>query len=237
MPLTSAQIVSLSVQSARVPGMTSQAGQTLNAILSDLCQTYDFAKALNTTTVVLTSQVGSGPYPLPADYLRLAIDEAVYQVDGVPYVMVNIDLAEFDAAVQVAGLQNYPVNFTTDPSQTPPVMYVWPPPTGVFNVQIRYYRQMADITTPETSATVPWFPHQNYLIKRLSGELMQQIANDDRYKDFLGSSEDGTGAAGILREYLRLQDDDEGRAKTVKLDRRRFGRNFGRLPATKLIGF
>jgi hypothetical protein len=43
--LTSAQLVTLSTQIARAPGYTSQAGQLLNAILSDLAQTYDFALA------------------------------------------------------------------------------------------------------------------------------------------------------------------------------------------------
>lgn len=214
--------------------MVSQAGQFLNSVLSDLCQTYDFAVALGTANVSLLISSGSGPYPLPEDYLRMAQNEVIYYVQGVPYVMVNIDLAEFDALVQQAGISNYPENFATNPADTPPSLYVWPPPGGNYVPVIRYYRAMPDIATPETSATVPWFPNQTYLITRVAGEMMK-LADDVRWKEFLGDGP--SGAQGILNRYLKLQADDEGRAMTVKLDRRRFGTSFNRLPNTKTLGW
>ena len=93
---------------------------------------------------------------------------------------------------------------------------------------------MADIASPETSATVPWFPNQAYLKTRLAGELMQ-IADDDRASAFLGESD--TGAQGLLKRYLNLKDDRTNRAETVKLDRRTFGPAFNKLPNTKTIGW
>ena len=60
---------------------------------------------------------------------------------------------------------------------------------------------------------------------------MMKIADDARWQTF------DKEAAGILSKYLKLQADDEGRAQTVKLDRRRFGSNFSRLPNTKLLGW
>jgi hypothetical protein len=240
--LTSAQIVTQALAIARAPGFTTLAGQWLNLILAELCETYDFAVALQTGTITLstgggpppTPSQGSGPYSLPANYLRMANNEVWYYVNLTPYVMVSIDLSEFDALVQQAGISNYPEYFATDISQSPPVMYVWPPSGGSYTLNIRYYSQIADITTPETSAAIPWFPQQNYLITRLAGEMMK-ITDDQRYSEFLGDGPNG--AQGILNRYLKLQADDEGRAKTVKLDRRRFGTSFNRVPNTKISGW
>ena len=250
--LQAQQICKLAAQMAHTAGMTSIAGQLLNATLEDLCQTYDLAVALGTAQIILqpggasianfdpepavlpSLQAGCGPYPMPADYLRLANNEAIYIVNNVSYVMVNLDLSEFDALTQQAGISNYPQNFTTDPSTNPVAMYVWPPAGGSYITQLRYQRQMPDIATPETSTAVPWFPNQNYLITRVAGEMMK-IADDARWEKFLGDGP--SGAQGILNRYLKLQADDEGRAQTVKLDRRRFGSNFSRLPNTKLLGW
>ena len=150
------------------------------------------------------------------------------------FALINVSLAEFDALVQNAGINTYPENFATDPSQTPVAMFVWPPPSGTFVPQIRYWRQMPDIATPETSSTTPWFVNQNYLITRTAGEIMK-LSNDPRWQAYLGKTPDG--AQGILDRYLMLQADDEGRAQTVQLDRRRFGIDFNRLPNTKTIGW
>lgn len=246
--LQAQQICSLAAQIAHVKGMVALAGELLNTTLADLCQTYDLAVALGTQQIVLqpggyplsdfdpepvllaSLQPGCGPYPMPADYLRLANNEAIYIVNNVSYVMVNIDLSEFDALTQQAGISNYPQNFTTDPSTTPVAMYVWPPAGGAYQTQIRYYRQMPSIDTPETSTTIPWFPNSKYLLTQTAAELMK-IADDSRQGDFEKQAQE------VLNKYLKLQSDDEGRAMTVKLDRRRFGSNFSRLPNTKLLGW
>jgi hypothetical protein len=223
-----------------VPGQTVLAGQILNDILRDLAETYDLEVARKTTTITLTPSLGSGPYPLPADYLRIAANEAIYMVFGTPYSMINIDLQEFDSLVQQAGISNYPEMFATDTSNDAvnkfgaPVMYVWPPSGGVYIPQIRYWSLPPDIIAPETSTQIPWFPNTLYLVTRLTGEMMQ-VADDPRADTFLGDGD--SGAQGILRRYLALQTDDESRAKRVILDRRMFGRSFNRLPQTKTLGW
>lgn len=238
MALQAQQIVSQALQIAKCPGFTSQGGQQLNSILSELCHTYDLELIKGLAQVTVSPSAGSGPYPLPADYLRALRDTAFYYVYGTPYVMTQIDLSEFDALTQTAGISNYPEQYATDTSPLgsglPANMYVWPPAGGTYVVNIRYFRQMPDITTPETSTTIPWFNNTNYLITRLAGEMMK-LTDDERYTAFLGDGP--AGAQGILRRYLELQSDDEGRAKTVELDRRRFGRSFNRLPNTKTLGW
>lgn len=261
MPMTSQQICTIAAQMAHAKGMVSLAGEILNGVLSELCQTYDFEVALNTQQVnvgpggagsgggfsggfspgfsvqvltLLGANPGCGPYPLPSNYLRMAQNEALYYVNQVPYVMINIKLAEYDALVQQAGINNFPEFFTTDRSQPPPALYIWPPAGGAYVLQIRYYGQMPDIATPETSSSVPWFPFTAYLYTRVAGEMMK-LADDTRWQVFLGASP--AGAQGMLDRYLKLQADDEGRAQTVALDRRRFGTPFSRLPNTKLIGW
>lgn len=246
MALSAAQIVSLACQDAAAPGYTTQAGQLLNFILQDLCQTYDFDKAkgtfnfnfqpgLITTDIYPNVQPGGGPYPLPADFLRMVDDkDCMWFLQGVPYPMVPCDLSEYDNEVQQAGLQSYPYVFATDVSQQPANLLVWPPASGAFPCMIRYFRQMPDINQPETSATVPWFPNTAYLRRRLGGELMG-ITDDTRMDDWLGDKP--SGAQGILNRYLKMKDDKNDRSQNVKLDRRRFRNPASLLKNTKVVGW
>lgn len=244
MALQAQQIVTRACAIARTPGWTVQAGQYLNAVLQELCQTYDFDVALGQTTfnfnLSLSSTsypdfiAGMGPYPLPSDYLRADPEGVYYYIQGVKYDLINVDFSEFAALVAQAGMSNFPTFYATDMSQSPPVLFVWMPPSGAYPAVVRYRRQMPDITTPETSSTVPWFPFDNYLITRVAGELMKE-ADDDRCQSYLGDTPGG--AEGMLRKYLNLKDDSTTRAKRVKLDRRRFGGNFANLPNTKTIGW
>jgi hypothetical protein len=152
--------------------------------------------------------------------------------------MIALDISEFDSAVQQAGLQAYPYYYATDLSladetaegQTAPGVYIYPPPSGAFPATFRYFCQMPDIATPETSATVPWFPHQAYLRKRVAAELMG-ITNDDRADAWVA------GADKLLSEYLKLKDDKGNRSQSVTLDRRRFGPSYGSAKNTKTIGW
>jgi hypothetical protein len=244
--LTAAQIVTIACQTAKCPGFTSQAGQLLNSILSDLCENFDFELArgtsnfnfnpsLSPTAEFPNLQFGAGPYPLPADFLRVADNkEVMWFLLGVPYPMIPVDMSEYDNLVQQAGLQSYPYLYATSMDTQPPIMVVYPPPSGAYPVMVRYFRQMPDITTPETSNVAPWFPNQQYLLTRLSGELMR-ITDDERWRAFLGEGEDG--CVGILDRYLKMKDNQGTRAKTVKLDRRMFGRKFSTLENTKSIGW
>lgn len=231
-------VCSLARQIAKCPNYTTQSGELLNVILQDLYQTYDFDVIRKTdTSIVLSTGTGSGPYNLQSDFVRARILEVFYTINGVKYVMVNLELWEFDALVQQSGINNFPQAYTIDVSKvdnTQPVLYVWPPASGAYPLTIRYSPAMPDITTPESSSSVPWFPNTNYLITRLAGELMK-LTNDDRAIAYL--SDGAQGAEGILRKYLNMKDDPEGRAKRVQLDRRFFGNRFNRLPNTKLVGW
>ncbi len=231
-------ICSLARQIAKCPDFRTQSGQLLNSVLGDLCQTYDFDVIRTTdTSVTLGTNLGSGPYPLSDDFLRARINEVFYTIQGVKYVMVSLEMWQYDALVQQAGINNFPQSYTIDVSlvdNATPVLYVWPPASGSYPLTIRYQPQMPDITLPESSSATPWFPNTNYLITRLAGELMK-ITNDDRQNAYLGDG--AQGAEGILQKYLKLKDDPEGHTKTVQLDRRYFGRSFNRLPNTKLIGW
>ena len=250
MPLQAKQLVALACQDARAPNYTSQAGQYLNMILSDLCQEYDFDLAKRTyffnfnpgaVALVGNALYGSGPYPMPADYLRAAGDKAVfYTISGIVYFMIPRDLNVFDEQVQQGGNANFPSLYSTNVSPldaaaiqggTTPEMYVYPPPSGTFPVTVRYYCQMPDIAAPETSALIPWFPNQRFLRKRLAAMVMG-LAGDDREMAWTAESDK------ILEGYLIMKDDSENRVKTVQLDRSRFGKGgYSRLKNTKRTGW
>src|SRR6266702_7103445 len=79
--ITAGQLVALATQGGKATGYTAQAAQLLNETLSNECDTNDYAAArgifffpFNPTLInPLPGQqqlFGSGPYPLPLDYLR-----------------------------------------------------------------------------------------------------------------------------------------------------------------------
>lgn len=246
MPLQAQQIVSLAVQNARARSFLSQAGQLLNMILADLADTQDLDLCRGTYTFTLTPDNGTGngagPYQMPADYKRAVKDGFFYTIQGVPYQMVNIDQAEYDALVVTAGLNNFPTVFYVDISpqgqipEAQPNLYVWEPSNGAYPATMRYHRLLADITTPESSAVIPWFPNQEYLLKQLTG-LLCLLTDDDRAQTLLADDPNGMGGPAQLRRFMQMTNDDAGRAKTVTLDRRRFGPTWGNLKSTKLVGW
>ncbi len=245
MPLSSQQLVILSCQEAKVPAWTSQAGQKLNMILNELCS-YDLDVIRKTFQFNFPTVLGSGPIPLPTDWLRANKDDVYYVILGQTYVMIPVSLAQFDAFVQQAGLAQYPEYYAVDNSPrmsgAGPNMYVWPPPSGAYPVTARYYSQMPDIVVPESNPAIPWFSYERelYLQRRLTGEMML-MSNDDRATKYLNGetkSPDGTflGSSALLKRYLGTKDDAQA-AKAVTLDRRLFGRPFNKLRNTKTIGW
>ncbi len=241
MALTSAQMITLACQKAKVPGMTAQAGQMLNSILLELAQDYDMPMNLFTTTInvnsTATANNGVGPYALPANYLRAAVDEVTYVIDQIPYLMTQITLAQMDIQINVAGAADFPDRFASDVSlndNATPVMYFYPPPNMAIGIQIRYYGTPTDITTPESSSTIPWFPSQSYLNARLLGELYALNAKPEMASMYLGDGP--VGAAGILRRWLQLQGDREMTGQSIILDRRFFGGGGQRFPPSKVTG-
>lgn len=236
MSLTAAQIVTLATQVSKVPGMTSQAGQLLNAISAELCQNHDFESAVATYAFSFTGS--AGPYAMPSTYLRGKKDTFRFTIDGVPYFPTPYTYAQYLTFVEQAGLSSYPVAYATDASASPINLYVWPPPSGAYSASLEYYRLMPEITTPESSSDVPWFPNQTYLLRRLAGELML-IAGDQRANGFLGDNDSlyPQGAGTLLRRYLKMKDDANATVKQVALDPRHFGSPFRSLRNTKTIGW
>jgi hypothetical protein len=221
---TAQQIVTLATQIAKCPGMTQQTGQMLNILLSRLAYQYDNNLLRKSGTI---SVVNQGPYNLPPDYLRMR--QVTYLLNGVSFDVVQIPLEKYNDLVQTTGLTStYPYNFAIDSSVTPNILYLYPPPSQAFTLNILYMSAPSDITSPETSTSIPWFPHQDYLIHALATEMMK-ITDDTRYGDFEAVSDE------LLRRYMRMADDDEGYCKTVKLDPNSF-RTGGRVRPTKIQG-
>lgn len=247
MALTAAQIITLANQMAKTPGYTTQALAFLNTVLQELAQTYDFDVIRKTYTFNFSTSAagngyaaGSGPNPMPSDFLRLHRTGAFYFIVQVPYKLIGVQQEEFDSFVQQPGLQSYPYLAYVDVTQVAgqePGLYVWPPASGAYPATIRYNPQMPEITD---TTTVPWFPNSNYLITRVAGEMMK-IANDDRWQAMIGDADpdkDQPGsAASILRGYLKMKDDPETASKTVTLDRRLFKPNIASVRNTKTIGW
>jgi hypothetical protein len=129
--LTASRITIDAQQIAKVRGFTTQALDQINAVLSDLCQTTDLALARGQFNFnfnpQLTSLFGSGPYPLPLDYLRTSGSSGARGVTrsawylypapafpaGQPIFMTPIDLAEFDLFPQLPS-QSTPELWCTD---------------------------------------------------------------------------------------------------------------------------
>ncbi len=110
---------------------------------------------------------------------------------------------------------------------TPANAYVYPGPSGAFTSRLRYQRLMPPLLD---FARIPWFPDQNYLLVRLTADMMAST-DDARRESFLSEGRM------ILGQYDTFADDKTNRAQTVLLDRRRFGRAFNKLPNTKTIGW
>ena len=239
MPLTYAQIIDLACTDAHAPGMQAIAGEKLTSLLGSLSLNRNLAICrgvyyftFNPSLISSPNQAllpGSGPYNLPADYLRTEMGDAFFMLNGVPYDLVPIDLEEFDMQVQQMGIQNYPRWFTTDVSQSPPVAYFYPPAFAAFPVTIRYFRKMPEVATPESSNAIPWFPDQSILQLMLTAHMM--VTTDDSRAGQMMAS-----AGQMLSEYLRLEGDRGGRTTRIKKDPRSFGSSWQNLPMSKTVG-
>lgn len=243
MALQAQQIISLACQIAKCPNYIIQAGQFLNNVLQSLAQNYDFDVIrktftfnFNTTATGNGYVAGCGPNLMPADFLRAHKKGAFYYINSVPYTLIGYEQNEFDQFVMQAGNAAYPYAFYVDVSKSPMELYVWVPAAGAYAATVRYNPQMPDITAPETSATVPWFPNTDLLIMATAGALMD-ITNDDRRQP--QGSHSPAAIKGKLDEYLLMKDDPEtAGTKRVTLDRRLFGNTqWSRLPNTKNIGW
>lgn len=235
MPYSAQQLVTDACDACDCPGRLSLAGRYLNMILANLAQTYDLDTVRQITTLNISAQPTIPyPWPLPINYLRAY--DVFYLVNGEPFYLSQMELSSFDKLFTGQGIDNYPEHYATDMGVSPggavataPNMYFYPPPAIVLAVTVRYRPQTSDITTPETSAVVPWFPNQLTLFKMLCAELTEHL-DDERAPQF------NQKANSLMQKYLIMSDDKEGFAQTVKLDPNTF-RSRGSLPPSKKLGF
>ena len=216
--LTAAQIVAMACYIAKCPSYTQIAGLRLNEVLVDLAIDQDLDIVRRTTTITVNPGVQS--YQLPVNFLRAR--ECFYNIQGAVFIVTEYALADFDALFTGPNNSAYPELFTVDTSTN--IIQFYPLPLVPIQVTLRYMDDSVEITTPETSANVPWFPKQSYLIERLAEKLMQ-ITDDVRQPMFKAESD------ATLAGYLKM--DNGNTLKTVQLDPRRF-KNPRDLKATKL---
>jgi hypothetical protein len=232
---SSAQLVTDACQICKCPQFSAQAGRYLNTLLGDLAACYDFPSARQTNVLNIGPNAGTGynvsfyQLNLPNGVTYLRTKEVFYNVSGTIFYLNQIPLSDYDKLFQGTGISNYPYWFTVNTEFSPPQMAFYPPPNLTLAVTIRTQFQPNDITTPETSASVPWFPDQRYLKTQLCADLMQ-LTGDQRKGKFDGD------AMAMLTAYTKMVDDKEGYAMQVQLDRRMF-RSTSDLKPTKTTGF
>lgn len=225
------QLVYLACQICNAPGRSVSAGQMLNLILADYAQTLDL------DTIRLDGTLSIGPqatipyfYTLPVNYLRMADEDITYNVSGEVFNPVQFSLRELDTAYTVSGISNYPTNWATDVSKSPTKIAFYPPPSVPITINYRYRPSSLDITNPETSAGIPFFPNQLILLKELCVQVGDIAGGADRSQRWEAEIKRR------MEKYLMMDDDKEGYSAQVQLDRRYF-RTSNKLPPSKVLGF
>jgi len=216
MSLTSAQIIADALQIAKCPGFTAQGGRAMNLTLQDLVMHRNLK--VNVLTETITVQPGSnGPWNLSSDYARTY--DLWFNLNGEPYFLNPASLREYDAEVQQASLESYPYEWASDLSPVggglPGLLYTYPQANTQLSLTHRYFSKRADIVSPETSTTVPWFEDQDYLMHAVATRMMK-ITDDDRYGEFTSVGE------ALLLKHLLTEGDEQQVVKSVQLDPRRF---------------
>ena len=111
---------------------------------------------------------------------------------------------------------------------TQPVAYIYPGPSGAYPVTLRYQRLMPPLIDFNR---IPWFPHQGYLLHKLTAEMMA-TADDARRMEFHATADRQLG------QFEAFSDDKTSRAQTVVMDGNNFrSQRSRRLPITKSIGW
>jgi len=216
--------------------MLVQAGQFLNIILDELVLVNDLEIGrglwqINTGAPAGYSITSSIPYyNLAPDHLRVLEDECFYLISGVPYTLIQKQLSDFDQLITTTGFNSQIIFFAVDDSTTPAQIFFWPPPNASYTVNIRYEKKSVDMVSPESSAIVPRFPLQQYLIWELAARMMG-ISDDPREDTYHEK------ARKLLSKWLTMQRDMEGTVLRVKLDRNRFSTPWDQLKNTKSVGF
>ena len=221
--LTAQQLVTYALQIAKAPGYTTQAGDLLNARLSTLARTYDLDMLLE--TLQFSVPAGVQTYTLPADYVRG--HELWYYIGGLPQTMRQIGLPDSDRVNVGVVAMAYPTMWSSNPDTN--TLYLYPMPNATIAFTLRYWSQPADIASPATSSTVPWFPDSDYLLTALAADVMR-LTDDTRQLQYAQE------AQGKLQSFLKMQGDRENHARTIKMGNS-FRGGAGRLPPSKITGF
>jgi hypothetical protein len=210
---------------AKCPGFLSQGGVFLNMTLEDLWLHRDLK--INRVTEFITVQANNfGPFTLPQNYQRTY--DLFFEQNNLPYFLNPISTEEYDQEFKDPSIANYPYEFmtilydeTTALQQVPPSagqLFIYPQSSGQIVLTHRYMVKQPDIASPESSAVIPWFPDQDYLIMATSARLMQ-LTDDTRRDKFLADLEK------MLRVHLIMEGDEQQVVKSVRLDPRRFHTN------------
>lgn len=248
-----------------MPGWAAASGAALQAVLDELCQTYDFDAnkasffgnfnpALKVPATPASQSnpnliPGNGPYPLPTNYLRMRKKTFQYWFNGMPFRLGSEDDDEFDASVQQIGIADLPRWYITDLSNPQaPTFYVYPPPNAAYAYQGRCTILMPAIgsnltaangwvagNTPPESSAVIPWFPNTTYLRTRVAGELMRTTGDRRADRFLGKNNDGTGAQDILDRLLQAKDDTWSRAQRITLDERRFGKRYPNLPDTKNI--
>lgn len=206
--------------------MTSQIGQTLNTVLVSLALQQDLDLVRRQATINLTTGASPSSYALPANYLRAR--RFYYYVNGNPFEMINKDLEDLLLQYQDASVVDYPYWFATDTNTANNLIYVYPNPVVPLSATLIYFDSAVEISTPESSATVPWYPDQDFLINECARRMMR-ITDDERIALFKADSDE------TQRRTLRLMNDPERRARLVLRDPGTF-RSVQNVKPTKIEG-
>ena len=219
MPLTATQITTKARAIAKCPGFLSQSGEYLNLTLKDLVLHRELKMLRKQGSISVT--VGSnGPFALPTDYLRTY--DLFYTVNNFPYFLFPLSQEQYDQLFKDPSIANYPYSYTTDltaqQTQSAGSLFIYPQSTTALTLTHRYMVNMADISTPESSSTVPWFPDQDYLVHATATRLMQDT-DDQRYESYKVMGEN------MLRTHLIMEGDEQKVVKEIRLDPQRFHLN------------
>lgn len=209
-------------------GMVALSGQALNMVLEELWMVRNLMVNRVTQPVIITA--GSyGPFDLPAGYARTYDMWYPLPTSGggtassMTQFLAKITMEQWDAEFKSPSISNYPYEFASDlsaealaASTTGAGQFViYPQTSGQITLTHRYMIKRDAIVNPESSSTVPWFEHTQYLIQATAAQLMQ-ITGDDRWQAQQLSAEK------LLRPYLIQEGDEQPAVSNIKLDPRHF---------------
>lgn len=221
--LQAQQIVQRACAIAKCPGFTQQGGVYLNMALEDLWLHRDLK--INRVTEFITVQANNfGPFTLPLNYLRTY--DLFFEQNNLPYFLNPISTEQYDQEFKDPSIANYPYEFmtilvdegTAIAQNSAGQLFIYPQSSGQITLTHRYMVKQPDIQTPEISTVIPWFPDQEYLIRKTACYLMDE-SDDTRQEKFLAQCE------AMLRTHLIMEGDEQQVVKSVRLDPRRFHTN------------